>query len=708
MTRNHSSVSLSLSAVAMAVITASSPSWALDMTFSPKGVTKEINQKRWICKRCRSKVQSEGQIEVGVGVVSNSAYAFRNLVPSNNGEGAIAILSGGGKKINESGSSTKIEVTDLGLERFRIAAGYQSAGHGGAEISYQELPRYYSNQALTPYVAVAEQAKLPADWQPESTTGGMTTLNQSLQPKELKLLRKRLIINSDFRSDASLRPELKVRLEKQTGQRVSSGFLGTGTTNWVTPVDQQTLVMDAGLTKTSENGLLGLTYDGSLYKNQLDSQNWQNPYTVFISGTEYGQLGETPDNQAHQLSINGRYRWLSSQISARFAYGLQIQDQAFDPYTVNDSLLTTLLPAQSADAEVQTINADINASHRINREWRLTARLKVQDRDNQTKIYQFTPVVADTFVGSSSSNQAYSYRRESGALTAHYKGWQEFPIKLGYEYQTFHRSLGEREDTHDHQLWLGIKSKRWQSVVADAKLIAARRGGSDFTELADNQSDHLRRYNLADRDLLEARLSADWQVTDSVSSLFKTRFAEEHYNDTEVGLTDHNRFSVDWDWNWQVSELSSLYTGFGYQRLRYKQTGANSSGNPSWQGKLDDRTYSLMFGGDAKGLWLQPLDIGLDYVLSYGANQQSIELNINTGNGYPDNYYRNHTVNGWATYQLSTEAKIRFDVIYEHVDDRDYYWSNSQPDSLPTVLTLGNLSQNYSTWYAGVSYNHSF
>ncbi|MEH6534409.1 MAG: MtrB/PioB family decaheme-associated outer membrane protein [Photobacterium frigidiphilum] len=708
MTKNHSSIPLPLSAVALAMIATSSPSWAVDMTFSPKRVTKEVNQQRWICKRCRSKVQSEGQIEVGAGVVSNDASGFSNLVPSHNGEGAVAILSGDGKWVNESGSSTKVEATDLGLERFSISAGYQSAGNGGAEISYQELPRYYSNQALTPYVAVGEKAQLPENWQPASTTDGMATLDQSLHSKELKLLRQSLVINSDFRSDDSLRPELKLRLEKQTGQRVSSGFLGTGTTNWVTPVDQQTLVMDAGLTKTSENWLLGLAYHGSLYKNQLDSQSWQNPYTVSVSGTEYGQLGETPDNQAHQLSMNGRYRWLSSQISARFAYGLQTQDQAFDAYTVNDSLLTTALPAQSADAEVQTINADINASHRINREWRLTARLKVQDRDNQTKIYQFTPVVADTFVGSSSSNQAYSYRREGGALTAHYKGWREFPMKLGYEYQTFHRSLGEREDTQDHQLWLGIKSKRWQSVVTDAKLIAARRGGSDFTELADNQSDHLRRYNLADRDLLEARLSADWQVSNSVSSLFKTRLADEHYDDTEVGLTDRIRFSVDWDWNWQVSELSSLYTGLGYQRLRYKQTGANSSGNPTWQGNLDDRTYSLMLGWDAKGLWQQPLDIGLDYVLSYGTNQQSVELSVNNGTGYPDNYYRNHTVNGWATYQLSTVAKIKFDMIYEHVDDRDYYWSNSQPDSLPTVLTLGNLSQNYSTWYAGISYNHSF
>ncbi|HEY7865007.1 MAG TPA: MtrB/PioB family decaheme-associated outer membrane protein [Psychromonas sp.] len=704
MTDNFSSVSLCISA-ALAVMVASSPGWALDMTFSPKRASKEVNQQSWICKRCKSKVVSAGQLEMGAAIVSNNAYAFRNLEPSRNGEG-VAIVSGDGKWVNASGSSSKAAAKDLGLERFKLSAGYQSAGNGGAEISYRELPRYYSNQALSPYAAVAENARLPANWQSAGSTEGITDLNNNGHPEEIKLLRKSLLMNSDFRSSNSLRPELGLRLEKQTGQKVSSGYLAGGATNWITPVDQYTLIIDAGLTKTTDHGLLSVAYLGSLYENQKDSLNWQNPYSSYFPGTEYGQLGNSPDNQAQQLSLNGRYQWLSSQISGRLAYGLQTQDQDFNPYTVNSSLLTSDLPAQSADAKVKTINADINASHRINHQWRLTAKIKVQDRDNQTPSYLFTtPVVADTYVAGSASNQAYSYRREQASVTGHYRGLRAFPVKFGYQYEGFYRSLGDREQTHDNQIWVSAKSKAWQPIVAGAKLIAGRRGGSEFNLDA---AEVLRRYNLADRDLLEARVSADWQLTDALSSLIKARYSVDDYDNTEVGLTERNRLFLDWDWNWQASKLSSFYTGIGYQRFRYQQTGTNSSGYPSWSGSLDDRTYTLMLGGESRQFFFKSLTVGMDYVLSYGKNQQSVDLSINNGTGYPENYYRNHLLKAWTDYQITRADKIKFNVIYQHVDDRDYYWSDTQPDSLPSVLTVGDLSQGYSSWYAGISYNHRF
>ena len=179
MIKRHASVSFNLSAVALAMMSVSSSNWAADMTFSPKRVTKEINQKTWICKRCKSKVVSQGQVEVGAGVVSNDAYAFQNLVPSG-GDGAVAILSGQGKWVNSSGEVTTVAAKDLGLKRFSVAAGYRSAASGGANISYQELPRYYSDQASTPYVGVAQQASLPENWQSGSTTDDMTNLDESL------------------------------------------------------------------------------------------------------------------------------------------------------------------------------------------------------------------------------------------------------------------------------------------------------------------------------------------------------------------------------------------------------------------------------------------------------------------------------------------------------------------------------------------------
>ncbi|MFT6985850.1 MAG: MtrB/PioB family decaheme-associated outer membrane protein [Psychromonas sp.] len=704
MTNNHNVVLLHFLAVALALTAISMPSWSLDMTFSPNSVVKEVNQENWHCKKCRLKASSEGKIEIGAAVVSNNGYAFRNLAASE--DGAAAIFSGQNKWKNDSGSVAEIEATDLGLQNFVAAAGYHSAGRGGVDLGYQELPRYYSNQALTPYIA--GETQLADNWLPGNTTDDMVNLTQSLHSEDIKLLRKQLVLSSDFSRNETLRPELKLRLEKKTGQRISSGYLGTAATNWVSPVDQQTIVIDAGITKISGNALFGVAYDGSLYHNMAATDSWQNPFTVSTEGTEYGQLAVAPDNQAHQLSVNSRYQWLSSQISGRFAYGIQSQNDSFNAYTINNSLMTEELPEQSANAKVQTINADINASHRINRQWRLTAQLKVQDRNNQTQSNLFTPVIADSFNATSVSNQAYSYRRDGVSVTAHYKGWREFPVKLGYDYKIFERSLGERNKTEDQQIWFAVKSKHWPSFVTDAKVIAGRRGGSDFTALVDNQSDLLRRYNLADRELIEVRLGANWQMSDSVSSLLKTRMADENYYNTEVGLTDRNRFSVDWDLNWQISELSSLYTGFGYQHLRYKQAGADSSGTPSWQGNLDDRTYSLMLGGDAKAFLLQPLDVGLDYVLSYSTNQQTVDLSVNNGSGYPENYYRNHMLNGWASYQLSGAAKIKFNMIYEHVQDRDYYWSSSQPDSLPYVLTVGDLSQNYSSWYAGLSYQYRF
>jgi MtrB/PioB family decaheme-associated outer membrane protein len=132
------------------------------------------------------------------------------------------------------------------------------------------------------------------------------------------------------------------------------------------PVDYRTNDLTLSAEHQGSNYQVRADYLYSDFANAIDTLKWQNAYTTAAPGADYdvwdrlvsvyGQRPLPPDNQYHNLTVNGGVNMAhESRLSATFAYGQFDQDAALLPYAYGDSaLLNRTLPRASAAASMNT------------------------------------------------------------------------------------------------------------------------------------------------------------------------------------------------------------------------------------------------------------------------------------------------------------------------------------------------------------------
>lgn len=74
----------------------------------------------------------------------------------------------------------------------------------------------------------------------------------------------------------------------------------------------------------------------------------------------------------------------------------------------------------------------------------------------------------------------------------------------------------------------------------------------------------------------------------------------------------------------------------------------------------------------------------------------------------PDLESRLNTVKLYGRYRVNERLSVRVDYLYERFRSKDFTLDNVDPDTIPSVLTLGEESPDYSAHFIGTSLNYRF
>jgi len=662
----------------------------------PAHAAGAVDTSQWKCETCPFEKGASGTLDVGAGVVSESAAKFGDFTGLKRKGGYLA--AGGTLRDREdSGFFVNARAADLGLDVRSLSAEAGMEGLFGVRLGYAELPHELSDSARTPFIG----------------NGGSTlTLppGATLQPVDLGFKRKRLDVGASWNSGDNWTQRLSVRHDTRDGTQRTAGSFFANSAQLVAPVHQVTDQVEASTSFVSRRLQVKLAYNLSLFRNDDASLTWRNPFAPVVAGSTTGQLALAPDNQFHQLSASVGYEISPTlRASGEFALGRMTQDAAYLASTTNASLSVPALPASSLQGRANTLNASLRLSAAPTDRLRLNASYARDERNNETPANAYTQVSTDMFVGSPLSNPAYSFTQDRFKLGADYRGPGSLKVSAGLDQDDRQRPQQEVGTTRETTLWGRVAARPSPQVSLALKLAHAERSGTEYRTVATidpAENPLLRKYNMADRRRDSGGLRADLAVTDEANLGLSVDASSESYARSAVGLVGGDTISIGVDLSVTVSDQTQLHAFAQGERIRSQQRGSQQVGQPDWWGLNHDATDVVGVG--IKHLTLKGrLEIGGDLGLS---NTRS-DVTVDTGAASPGFKSATTTLGSLrvrATYRLNDKLSLTGSYWHERYRSQDWRLDGVSPDTVPNLLAFGEQTPQYQVNVLSLVLRYSF
>lgn len=670
-------------------------------------VAPHVDTSNWKCKYCEFEKGFSGEVEIGVGYVSDSSFKFGEY----NGlfeKGAYFIGNADARYRGEDADYIDLFIRDLGLETRSIGIEGGRQGRYKLFLRYDEIPHYISDTAVTPYLGSgSDLLTLPASWVRAGTTAGMTELATSLRQVDLKTKRKRVDVGMAFTPTSNWQYKLKYRHEVKDGQTATAGAFFFNATQLIQPVDYATDQIDASVFYNSKKWQTALAYYGSFFKNNNDSLIWENAFTSGF-GADAGQLDLPPDNQFNQLVLSGGYQFTEGTLaSAEVSVGRMEQNDSFLPYTLNSGLAVNPLPSNSLNGLVDTLTANVKVISAISDKWRLNAAYTYNDRDNKTPQLSFDSwVTTDSFVNGPRTTLPYSFTENDFTLSADYRLLRSTKLGVGYDYEAIERTYQEADKTKENTLWAKA-TVRAQDTDLIVKLARGVRDISNYTpvsEIQPPQNPLLRKYNMADRERIASKVHASILPMENITLGLSIDYANDEYSDSLLGLIEGSEFSIHADAGMMLTESTNLHLFLGQQKIKSRQAGSQSYSTPDWFADNNDTITTAGIG--LTQAINEQLDIGADFTLSRTVG----EITVTTGSPsvFPDNVTNLDSLKLYANYKLKEAMSLYLGYWYERYDSSNWALDGVTPNTIPNVLTLGIQSPSYDVSVVAVSLRYNF
>jgi MtrB/PioB family decaheme-associated outer membrane protein len=672
-------------------------------------LTDAVDTSNWVCEYCKFEQGLSGEIELGLGHVSDPSFKFGEY----NGlydEGAFLIGNATARYRGEDAEFYNLQVRDLGLDSREIDIEGGRQGSYRLFLNYDEIPHYLSDSARTPYLGSGSDILLlPSGWTNAGSTAGMTELNSSLREVDLYMQRKRLTVGADVIFSGKWETAFDVRHEERDGQKRSAGTFLFNSAQLVEPVDYVTDELDFSVSYNTRKTQSRLAYYGSFFSNQNSSLTWQNAYNPITPGADAGQRALSPDNQFHQFLLSSAYQMSkSTRVSGDIALGRMLQDEDLLAATINPNLAVAL-PRSSADAQVNTLTANLKIDSSVSDKLRLNAALRYNDRDNQTPSTSFNWVTTDTFVTVPRSNLPYSFTDQSLKLGADYRFTRATLLSGGYDFEKRHRTNQEVANTTENTLWGKVNVRASEKVDVTLRAAHAIRDGSDYNPVAEtdpSQNPLMRKYNLADRTRDTGSIQFGFNPTELVNFGLGIEAASDDYTDSLLGLTASNEISYNADVSVMLSEATTLH-GFAVRNLiKSEQAGSQTFSTPDWFATNDDTIDTLGIGVKHQMI-VDKLDIGADYVVTRSTGKVS----VNTGApaaGFPALKTDLDSLKMYADYRMQENLTLHLAYWYEHYGSEDWSLDGVDAGTIANVISFGEVSPDYNVNVVMLSASYLF
>ena len=653
---------------------------------------------RWLCRLCNYPEGWYGTVDFGPGYVSDSSLKFGDYRGLEE-KGLFLALDGNAHYRDEDGGYYDLYARDLGIESRQIEMRGGNQGRYEIRLSYSEVPKYRGYGTQTPFlVAGSTVLSLPQDWVNARSTAEMSALDESLQDTPLKTKRKTLDAGLTLRGESRWSFEVDFQHQNKNGSRpLAGGVFTINSSHFPAPVDFTTNQFNLGLAYSGVRSQLRFGFMGSFFHNGSSSVSWENPFTP-LPGTETLRASLEPDNTYYQFNLAGAYSPTPKiRISGRAAVGRMNQDDPFLPYTTNPDFSDLLLPRSSLDGKVDTstLNLAGKFSARLSRGLNLTARIKLDEKDNKTPVDLYTPVITDIVLKQPRLNRPYSFKREKYDLELRYRAHRAVRLTAGLRRINMERTLQSVEETREDTFWGEITFNQWASAQLRLKLESSDRDASPYRQLEDGgplEHPLMRKFNMADRDRDRVVVELDLSPVDNVSVTLSYFTTEDDYKESIIGLQESEEHSLGVDISWTVNPAVSFYGYANREDIDSSMSSAANLGSTFWQATTEDRFITAGLGIQARVS--RKVSIGFDYLSANSKGIVSTDSGLGEG-PFPTLETDLRNARFHISYLAGEHWGWKLFAEHETYESEDWYVDDLGPDGISNILTMGPLSPDY-------------
>lgn len=654
---------------------------------------------RWTCGLCPYRYGWEGNLEFGSGWVSDDSLKFGDYRGLED-EGAYLALDGAVHWRAAGGRFLDVYGENIGLDsrQFSLQAGQR--GRYRLALGYQEIPKYRGFGSETPFVGAGTgELNLPSDWQSAPTTSGFTSLAGSLTPTTLSITRKTADAGLRWKIDPRWTWEVNVEHQKKEGTRPFGGGVFTLVTSHLpAPVDFSTGRLDIALSYAGARGNLRFGFDASEFDNHFQSLTWQNPFDSF-DGTEVLRASLEPDNSFYQASLSGAMSLGSSiRVSGEAAWGHMSQDDPLLPWSTNPDFSDLPLPRLTADTniDVGTLILAGKLTARLARSLDLTASLRRDDRDNDTPVDIWVPVVTDFIQRGERPNRPYSFERDRASIELRYRPNATLRLQAGVEGEDMERTLQSVMETDETRYFAEASLSPGSQVEIRASLELSDRDAGPFSEVDTlGLAEHplMRKFHLADRDRDRMKVDVDWYPLPQLTVSLSYADSEDDYEESVLGLKGSEVRNMGIDLSWAADDDWNLFAWISRDEMDSSLSGAEAITAVPWNTRTEDEFLTAGLGANVEVS--ERFSLGVDIVSS--ESEGDITTTDSNGGGYFPALrtdLRNFRLR--FEYRPGPRWAWKFYVEHEKYDSSDWAIDGIGPDSIPEVLTFGAESPDYS------------
>ena len=667
-----------------------------------------VDTSQWKCESCPFEQGVSGTVDAGPAYVSQTSNRFGDYSGLDR-KGAYVLGSGSVRYRGADGLFADASAADLGRDAASVAADVGREGLYSLQMAYNELPRHFSQRAMTPFLGVGGNTlSLPSGY-PAATTSAMP-LAGTLQPVDIGYRRSWLDLGATWQVADEWSVRVSGRHQVRQGTQATSGSFFANTAQLVAPVDQTTDQVEVSGSYSGRHLQATLGYQASMFRNAQDSLTWTNPFTNGVIGGTQGQLALPPDNQFHQVRASLGYQPSPHvQLSADLAIGRMLQDAPYLASTLNDALTVSGLPATSLHGRVDTLDGSVRLTANLTERLRLSASYAHDARDNKTPSAAYPSVATDMFVGPSVTNQPYGFTEDRVKLGVDWRGPATLKVAVGADYDARQRTLQEVGTTREATVFTRLAAQPMDKLSLSLKLAHGDRTPTEYIAVAaidPAENPLLRKFNMARRVRDSAAARADFTITESVAVGFDVDWSHDDYPDTAIGLTSADTLGIGGDASVVLGEKTRLQLFVRTDTIRSSQAGSQQFGLPDWSGR--DRDSADVLGITVRHTAMgDKLELGADVTYSHSRNSVGIDTGVSNP-AFPSVASTREGLKLFANYRLRENLTLTGSYRFEHYDAADWQLDGVLPGTVPNLLTLGELPPHYNVQIVRVALRYRF
>ena len=605
----------------------------------------------------------------------------------------------------------------------RYSAAINDFGKFNGWFQFNEIPLYFSQQTQTLFTAVRGNPfslQISDGIQSGLQNRTLTTSQAAALAQRFDLRLKRTV--AEYKSTYSPTKNLDLDVwfwtTAKTGNQPWAGTFGfSDAVELPGPVQTRTTDLRLGVEWANERGSARLGYDGSFFKNDIETLVWDNPLRITDSptlGPAQGRMTLWPDSTLNAGTASGTLNLPArSHATAYISIGNWSQDNPLIPFTINSALPVIPLDRTTTDAQARVTSMNYTFSSRPIDNLLLTARYRTYDFDNRTPIFHVVNTVAyDTTVEpfADGGTSPYSINRKTFYTDASYTPTRYSAFLVGYTRERVNETFRFFDTTTENTVRASIDLSGISWLMLRGVYEHANRTGSGFDEqVLDDIGEQvsLRQFDISDR--RANRVSIVTQVTpiSSFSLNGSVTAGNEDRPGTVFGLRSNANRSYEIGADYVPRPAISMGASYTWEKYTSLQASRQANPGPQFDDPTRDWTTdgadrNRTFIGSMDLIKLAPkTDVRLSYTYSHAEAVYVYGLAPNTTlppvQQLPPVVNELQRATAEIRYRLSPRFGAGFVYWYDKYTVNDFATNPQTLTSIaqPSLFTIGYLGLPY-------------